>query len=234
MATFSQLVDSVTTEVSRPDMTTTVAEYLRQAIREVHLDPERATPVALWPNYAEAQVTADVDSAYHWLIPDTTRFQSLGMVRYDSVWVDGYQVHPTPLPRAGMSERLSHAYQQVGDRVIFKGYGGTGGVISIAYFQYPKALKYYPVATRPASYDEVDGYTYLPAYDVDDTTRESARLLTTNWLLERWDMILAEGMRAKIYKRLGDESRARLCYSAYMQLRAGLINSESADLGGPR
>ena len=126
------------------------------------------------------------------------------------------------------------AYQKVGDRVIFRGYGGTNGVISISYYQYPKALKYYALALRPASWDEESGYTYLDTYDVDDTTRDNARALTTNWLLERWDMVLSEGLRAKVYKRLGDENRARLCYSSYMQLRTGLINSELIDLGGVR
>jgi hypothetical protein len=234
VATFSGLIDAVLVEVARPDLLTHATTYLQQVIRECHLDPERGTPVCLWPNYAEAQVTADAEIAYQWPLPDTTRFQAINMVRYDSVWRDNYQVFALPLARTRAGNDQEHAYQLVGDRLIFKGYGGLGGVISISYYQYPRALKYYPLLSRPATYDEEAGYRYHASYDADDASRESARELTTNWLLERWPMVLEEGLRAKIYKRLGDETRARLCYSSFMQLRTGLINSEMIDLGGVR
>ena len=234
MTTFSQLVDSIVAETNRRDLLTTVASYLQQTIRECHIDPERNTALFLWPNYAEAQVTADSELAFAWQIPDTTRFQGLQAVRYDSVYEDGNVKFALPLVPGRVGSQQLHAYQLVGDRVIFKGYGGLNRTISIAYFQFPKALKYYTAALRPASYDVEAGYTYLPAHDVDATTRENARLLTTNWLLERWSMVLEEGVRAKIYKRLADTERARTCYSLYMGLRLGLQNTEGADLAGVR
>jgi hypothetical protein len=234
MTTFSQLIDNVLLETSRLDLLPHAISYLRQTIRECHLDPERNTAIFLWPNYAEDQVTADEESAYSWPIPDTTRFQGLQMVKYDSVFEDGYNVYALPMVpgRAGNDQR--RVYQQVGDQVIFRGYGGVGGIISLAYFEYPRSLKYYAEALRPATWDEESGYTYLPAYDLDDDTREAARGLTVNWLLERWDMVLEEGLRAKLYKRLSDTERARTCYSLYMSLRLGLQNSEQADLAGVR
>ena len=233
MSTFSQLVDEVVTETGRVDLRTTVVSYLHQTIRECHLDPERNTALFLWPNYQEAQVTADEDLAYAWPIPDTRLFQGVQAVRYDNVFDDGRTTYALPLVPGRVGEQQTRAYQQVGDRIIFKGYGGVGGVISLAYFEYPRTLKYYVVADRPASWDPVDGYTYHADY-VTDEERETARLLSTNWLIERWPMVLAEGLRAKIYKRLSDTERARTCYSLYMQLRLGLQNSEQADLGGVR
>lgn len=234
MTTASQIVDSIVAETSRADLKTTIVSYLQQTIRECHIDPERNTAVFLWPNYVEAQVTATAESAFSWQIPNTTRYQGVQMVRYDSVYEDGDVSFAMPLVpgRVGNSQR--HAFQQVGDRLIFKGYGGVGGVISIAYFEFPRALKYYDVATRPATWDDVNGYAYHADYSASDALKTTARLLTTNWLLERWPMVLEEGLRAKIYKRLSDTERARTCYSLYMQLRLGLQNSESADLAGVR
>jgi hypothetical protein len=232
VTTFSQLIDDVLAETSRLDLRQNAISYLRQTIRECHLDPERNTAIFMWPNYAEAQVTADVESAFSWQIPDTTRFQGLQMVRYDSVYEDGEQTYALPVTPSMPS--TARAYQLAGDRVIFRKYGGINGVISLAYYQFPVALKYYASADRPASWDEEVGYTYHADYDDDDDTKEAARLLTTNWLLERWPMVLEEGLRAKIYKRLSDTERARTSYSLYMSLRLGLQNTEQADLGGVR
>lgn len=234
MTTFSQLIDSIVAETNRRDLLTTLVSYLQQTIRECHLDPERNTALFLWPNYAEAQVTADSELAFAWQIPDTTRFQGMQAVRYDSVYEDGDVQFALPLVPGRVGSQQRYAYQKVGDRVIFKGYGGINRVISIAYFQFPKALRYYAAAERPATYDIVDGYSYAETVDDTDEAREAARLLVTNWLLERWSMVLEEGLRAKVYKRLADTERARTCYSLYMQLRLGLQNSESADLAGVR
>ncbi len=48
----------------------------------------------------------------------------------------------------------------------------------------------------------------------------------------RWSMVVEEGLRAKIYKRISDTERARTAYSLYAQQRQGLITSERADNGG--
>lgn len=232
MSTFSQLIDDVLAETARVDLLTHAVSYLRQVIRECHMDPERNTPIFMWPGYDEAQVTADVESAFSWQIPDTTRFQGLQMVRYDSVYENGEQTFALPFQPGRPTG--TRQYQLAGDRVIFSAYGGVNAVISLAYFQFPPALKYYTAANRPATWDEETGYSYHDDYDDTDELKEEARLLTTNWLLERWPMVLEEGLRAKIYKRLSDTERARTSYSLYGQLRLGLQNTESADLAGVR
>ena len=234
MTTFSQLVDAIIDETKRPDLLNPIASYLRQTIRECHLDPDRNTPLFMWGNYNEASIQADMEQGFYWLIPDLARFQGLLKVRYDSVFMDGDAVYAMPLVNNRVAESQYFAYQVAADRVLFKGYGGLNATISLAYYEYPRNLKYYPVGARPATYDEFDGYTYLTEFDTDDATREQARALVTHWLLLRWPTALEEGVRAKLYTRLGDEPRARLAYSAYMQIRAGLLNSEKADLAGAR
>ena len=70
-------------------------------------------------------------------------------------------------------------------------------------------------------------FTYLPAYDVDDTTRENAHLLITNWLLIRWEELIKEGVRAKLYKRVADQVRMRAAYSAFESARVAMGAAET-------
>src|SRR3546814_5049537 len=48
----------------------------------------------------------------------------------------------------------------------------------------------------------------------------------TNWILSRHEDVVAEGARAKVYKRLSYTERARTSYSMYMSLRGGFWRSE--------
>lgn len=52
----------------------------------------------------------------------------------------------------------------------------------------------------------------------------------TNWILERHEEMLAEGLRAKVYKRMADETRSRTSYSQYEAMRIGVTNTESLEL----
>lgn len=232
---FSELIDRICAEVSRVDLKSPAVTWLNQTIRECHFDPDRNTPVFLWPNYREDQVTSDEESAYYWPIPDTRVFQGIQAVRFDSVHNDGVAVFAQEAIPGRVGHDQLYAYQRAADRIIFKGYGGDGGIISIAYFEFPKSLAYYATASRPAVFNQVTGlWAYHADYNATAELQETARGLVSNWLLERWPMVLEEGLRAKIYKRLSDTERARTSYSMYSQQRAGLLNSELADLGGVR
>lgn len=235
MTTFSQLVDSITAETNRPDLLTSIISYANLTIREVHMEPSRGNAVHFRDNWREEQLISDLDERYSWTIPDVTIFQGLAAVRFDSVYRrDGrppYAIEQYPGRR---SEIEDYIWYRVAEKVYFGGavgYGGIDGIISLGWFEFPRALKYYPVSTRPASYDVEAGWTYLDGI-VTDEQKEAARNKVTNWLLMRWFTFLEEGLRAKIYKRLGDEARSRTSYSLFTQLRQGLFTSEVADLGG--
>lgn len=236
---FSELVDRICVEASRLDLKSIAAGYLNQTIRECHMDPAENTALFFWPNYREDQVIADVDSAFYWSIPNTRVFQGIQAARFDNVTDDeGNPIYAEELIPGKVGNKQDYAFQRTADRIIFKGYGGSGKTISIAYFEYPRSLQYYDVASRPATFNwESETWTYMTTptnYDQDDTTRETARGLVSNWLLERWSIVLEEGLRAKIYKRLSDDTRAKTCYSLYTQQRLGLQNSELADIAGVR
>lgn len=232
MTTFSQLVDEVLDETKRFDMRAQFAVYLNQTIREIHFEPERGNAVFFHDNYRESLLTADADEGFSWPIPDSAVFQGGMTARYDRQ-IDNngyprYAIQLTPGPRV---ERESYVFQRAGNSVVFKGYGGVGAPISFSWYEYPKSLKYYAPADRPASYDSEDGWTYAAGV-VSEEDQLAAQARVTNWILLRWNSVLIEGLRAKVYKRLADETRARTSYSLYSQLRNGLFTSEISQFNG--
>jgi hypothetical protein len=228
MTTFSQLVDSILLETRRPDLKAEVIRYANQSIRECFFEPERNTVVFMRSAYREALVIPTVDTGASWDVPNPGVFQGVGAVRYDSVG----GVYAKMLNPGKRFDSEQYVFQHAGDRLVFKGYGGVGGRILIAYYEFCRAHKYYEVAERPASYDVDLGWSYLPAFDIDETTRMTARIMVTNWLLMGWNTVLEEGLRAKIYKRLSDDARQRVSYSLWMQQRKGIISTEQAELVG--
>ena len=227
MTTFSQLVDRIVDETRRPDLRNDICEYLNQTIRELHFTPNQGSAIAYRENLTELQLTANSEEAFTWAIPNPQTFQQMQAVRFDSlysrsnVWVYAREV----VPNRGMAN-LDVFYYRAGSTFVFSGYGGLNSTISLAYYEYPRRLKYRFSANRLASFDDELGWTYHDDWDATDELKLDARNLSSNWLLLRWADVVSEGLRAKIYKRLSDDSRARTCYSLYSQLRVGLFTSE--------
>lgn len=227
MTTFSQIVDELTTELLRPDFTEVISEYLNQTIREIHARRQTGNPVLYDANRLEVEVLVASLPAT-WTIPSVPKFQTLETVYYQERGVYALKRHPSRAFDNGLNNNDPYWYRS-GGSIIFNGIL-EGETVKLSYFEFPARLKYYTAATRPATYDfEAESYTYLAAYDVNDTTRENARNLTTNWLLLRWASTLKEGVRAKVYKRLGEKDRAGMCFSAFEAQREGLLSSETFD-----
>lgn len=227
MTTFSQLVDLMATELMRPDLKQVqIAQYLNQAIREIHFDPQSNNAIQYRENFTETQLTASVETGFTWEYPNPDRFQAIQVVKYDNVWDRDSQMYPPEMIPSRALAGLKCFYYRAGGVFAFAGYGGTNAKISIGYYEFPKRLKYYAVADRPASYDPEDGWTY-GAGIVTDEDKLEARLKVSNWLLLRWDTVLEEALRAKVYKRVSDTERARTSYSMYLTLRRGLVTAES-------
>lgn len=237
MTTFSQLVDKMVLETRRPDMRTEFCTFLNQTIREVHFEPSRGNVVFFNDNYKEARITVDADSRMLWQIPVVANFQGMAAVRFDNQFTRrGEQIYAKLVPPGPMLESSDYYYYRAGTTFVFGGrigYGPIGSTISLAWYEYPRALVYYPAGKRPAEYDLEYGFKYNDEMVVDPNDRVEAENMVTNWLLLRWFTVIEEGLRAKIYKRLSDDNRQRTSYSLYMQLRQGLYTSEVADLGGP-
>lgn len=224
--TFSQLVDKMVQETLRPELRVQVASYLNQAIREVHFDPQTNGAMKFKDNFTELSLTAGVESGFTWEIANPDRFQAMQVVQYPNVYVDDKESFPEELvPSRGMVGKTRFYYRASGV-YVFKGYGGVNGIVNLGFYEYPRALKYYPVDQRVATYDDVMGWTYADTV-VTPGDEALARQMTSNWLLIRWDTVLEEALRAKVYKRLEQTERARTSYSLYTALRRGLVTSES-------
>lgn len=233
MFTFSQLVDDLVSETKRPDLVSEISRFLNQTIRELHATPDRNATIFYEENFNEVSLTADTETGYTWEITNPTRFQKMAGVRFSSVYdSDG---NPAWAELAATGPRMNHAdwyYYRVGGTFVFSGYGGVDGVIDLGYYEFPRSLNYFASAARPATYDEDTGWTYHTDYNGTAELQETARGMVSNWLILRWNQIIAEGLRAKVYKRVSDDSRARTCYSLYQSLRQGLWTSETAQFYG--
>ncbi len=230
MYTFSQMVDEMVSETKRPDLVSEIARYVNQTIREVHFDPERNVALFFPENLREVQIVATSEYGQAWEIPNPQTFQQmLGVAlpaRFDG---RGQAIWSKETSPGRHLNDLEYFHYRVGGSYVFSGYGGIGGIINLAYYEYPRSHKYFTAPTRPAQYDPDEGWTYAAGVTTPEL-QEAARIITTNWLLMRWSDVISEGVRAKLYKRLSDTERARTCYSMFKSLAKGLWTSETASL----
>jgi hypothetical protein len=228
MTTFSQLVDKMVLECKRPDMVAEIATYLNQTIRELHAHPQTGGIIFYADNLKEDRVTVVTsDGTYAWQGIKPGVYQGGLRARYDAVWQDNQPVWPREVTPGRHMEQHKHRFYRSGQQIFFTGCGGVGSTISLLWYEYPPSLTYGVTGTRPAILG-VDGtWTYAPAYDTDETTRAVARDLVTNWLLLRWSMVLEEGIRAKVYKRVADTERAATSYSMYSAQRMNVFTGEA-------
>lgn len=230
MFTFSQMVDEIVSEVKRPDLTSEIARYVNQTVRECHFDPERNAVQFYRNNGKELAITSTTEASHVWRIPNPTTFQKLAGVQYPIKFGgDGQSVWPTETTPGRHLKDLDYYFYQAGDSFVFSGYGGVGVPINLYYFAFPASLPYFRANCRPMEYDYLGTKKYSADW-IHEHARDDATLLCTNWVLQRWSDIVSEGVRAKLYKRVSDTERARTCYSLYAQLRKGLVTSESATL----
>lgn len=233
MTTHSQLVDAIIRETHRPDLLSDISDYLNQTVRELHFTPEKGNAIFYQENLRESQLTANLEEGFVWQIPYPALFQGMQAVRYDSLFArDNKPVYSRELlPGRAMSNH-EHYHYRAGDTYAFSGYGGLNSNISIAYYEYPRRLRYRVEAERLVQWDDDLGWvSYHADWDDTDELMLDARNLSSNWILVRWRDVVAEGLRAKVYKRLSDDGRARTSYSLYSQLRQGLFTSEISSGG---
>lgn len=161
MTTFSQLVDEIVRETRRPDLLADIAEYLNQTIREMHFTPDKGNAILYRENLRELQLVANSESSFTWSIPNPATFQMMQAVRYDSVHShDGKPVYaPERVPGRGLNNQTIF-YYRAGGVYVFAGYGGLNATISLAFYEYPRELKYRDSIDRLATYDVETGWAY--------------------------------------------------------------------------
>jgi hypothetical protein len=231
VTTFSQAVDTVIEETSRPDMKSMIVQYLNQTIRELHTDTLTKLPVGFTSNLVEDEVEVDVESdeAFLWTIPSTHNFQMMESAYYDYVGEYAKQKNPSTAFLFTADANSEYYWYRTGpSQIAFSGHGGSAYTVKLAWFEHCRRLIYYPVATRPATWsDESQTYTYHADYDGTDEERLDALDLTTNWILERYEDLILNGVRAKIWIRIGEESRGKMAYSQFESNRPTMVATET-------
>lgn len=228
MTTFSQLVDSLVLEHNRPDLRAAIESYVNLTIRELHTASKSGGSIYYLANLLEDQITADVAEGFTWDIPRPHVFQKLEAVRFDSFGTGkgAYPKERTP-SSLQIQSQFDRLFYRSGSTIAFINYGGVDAVISLAWYEMPRILRYYQAAARPATWDvDSQSFTYITGYSGTDDLKLEARELTTNWVLDRWEELVAQGVRTKIYARAGDEIRSKLAYSTFEALRPGMVSAE--------
>lgn len=226
MTTFSQMVDLLAKEIVRPDMVTMLPDYLNQTIRELHTNAQTSLPVLYNDNRMEGEIVLDStvndNDNYVWPLPNINRLQVVEAVYFHYCRRYAQLKSPGVARVPNIHDPLRELYYyRIANSVVFSRPGGEGDKVDISYFLYPKRLVYYPSASRKVTYDqESELFTYSNGGTVADLPNY------TNWLLSRHPDCLMEGVRAKAYKRMDDQNRARLAYSQFESARAGLIATE--------
>lgn len=227
MTTFSQLVDEMTKETVRPDLQDFIASAINQTIREVHTGPQ-GQRLRLAANRVELgiEVPSSQPRKYDWEIPNFQIFQASEAYYYQDVGRYAKERRPgtVRMSRDRDLNDVSYWYQS-GAAICFFGYGGSGAVILASLFYYPRSLVYYPERGRPA---EIDPLTLQWEFNPDNSfIDDTAMRRTSNWLLQRHTDLIREGVRAKVWKRLGDQTRAPIAYSAFQDMRLSFASQES-------
>lgn len=231
MTTFSQLVDRIANEIVRPDMINMLPAYLNQTIREVHANAQTNMPVFFSENRKEELLTVDAltdeTGAFVWSLTLPALLQKIEAVWYGRIGRYVYEGNPrTALNTNPFNPNAEYFYYRVGTNLVFAKAGGVGDKIRLSYFLFPRSLVYYEASARPAYWDNENQQFMIKAGQIPATAFD----LTTNWILQKHEEMLAEGLRAKAYKRMDDAARARMCYSQYESMRLSMQNTESLNV----
>lgn len=230
--TFSQMADELARELVRPDFLTSglIPALINQTVREMYTGstagPTPGRVIRFTDDLVEAVITPDTDNVYNWTIPNLMTYQSTGEVYYPRVQREAMQTTPIER-RSGDRSPIGEEFNfyRSGPVLVFRGFGSAGNEIWYSGFWYVRSLVYRPESTRWASYDlETDQWSYLPD---SGKPPEEAQLLSTNWIIQRWTDTIKEGVRAKAFKRLGDEVRSRSSYSLFENQRFAMQQQET-------
>lgn len=218
-STFSALIDEVKLRSQRRDRESDIVSYARSTIRECQV-------LAYFEqDLVELSVTTTA-APHSWSRP--TRLRTILAAKPQAKYTrHGEAMYFKNRPPGSKVRAVPYYLYLSGDTYVLTGDEFESGiVVDIAYFAYSRKFVYYATGSRPATFDpETETWTYLAAYDTDDTTRETARELVTNWILTHWYDLILEGTLAKIFKAVGDE-RSRTAFSLYKQMQKDLLSSE--------
>lgn len=225
MTTFSQLVDDIVKELLRPDMKDTIATYTNQTIRDVHFRPNVNSPILYDANRYESEEPVLTDGTWLWSIPSNTRFQDVEAIFIEELGVYVKRKNPRVALEQSFEPDANLYWYRSGPAIAIQGVV-AGWTAKFSYHMFPRTLGYKPTAganARLIQFDaDADEYTLIAGGAPSEAQLETE----THWILQRWADSVKEGVRAKIWKRLGDMERTRMAYSAFESMRTSIWNTE--------
>lgn len=222
MTTFSQLVDSVVVELVRPDQRGNIASYLNQTLRELHFRPGHNSPILYEENRREDDPAINTDGVWLWPVPNPATFHDVEAIFLPELGIYVPRKNPRITRNQSFEPYADVFYYRGGSTIAISGVK-NGWTAQISYHVFPRSLAYQLPASRIVEYNPETG-----EYERKNggTPSQAEMDAATNWLLQRWDTVIAEGLRAKAWKRIGDEGRARMCFSAFESMRTSITNGE--------
>jgi len=224
--TFSQLVDRAVSRSLRTDRQTDIEDFVNQTIRELHADDE-GRPYFYAKNLVEDEITTTAETQFTWVPPNT--IQRVRTFQYAGVRTRDFPTGVYPefrAPGRGQNNQ-DYYYYRAGTYFAFKGYGGNGQTINVAYYAYPKRLVYFATADRPATWDdETETFTYHANYSATAALKAEAEALVQNWVIRDWYDITVEGTMAKVFKLIGNTERAATHFSLFQRQRGIMLSTE--------
>lgn len=222
MTTFSQLVDDMIAEVVRPDQLVAIASYVNQTVREMHFKPGTNAPIFYDANRSEDELDITTDGSWLWQLPTPMQFHDVEAIYLPVPGVYARKKNPR-ITKEESNEPFADIFWYRGGSTVSISGVRNGWKAEVSYFTFPRSLVYQAPADRIITYDpSTGGYTRKNG----GTPSEAEMLAATNWMLERWDEIVKEGVRSKIWKRLADGDRARMYFSGFEAQRSSVWNAE--------
>ena len=163
-----------------------------------------------------------------WPTPRT--FRQMQAVRYDG---HCYAMHQQP--NRNQNQYCEYWYKLGGHHVFV----GWKEVVDLFYISYPPHFKYFTPTERPAVLDRGTGqFMYRAGLGPhvsslgNATTHDMLERQVYDWMLDRWQSLVVDGVLTKLYVALGDE-RAAQHNAMYQRDKQHMIQTERVSTPGP-
>ena len=227
MPTYTEMVESLILESRRPDMRLVIAADLNSTIRDLHfrtVGGDGGAPVRYSNNLVEDELTLAGSAPYMWDIPRPALFMAM-----EDVFCRNRNIHlelrsPKTIHRLSTDFTALAIYYRSGPAIVMGGVY-SGDSIAISYYEYLGGLRLKTPDAQVIRSTETPGI-YERISDSGVPT-EAELAAETNWLLDKYDMVIREGVLSKLYRRINDLDRAKMSYSAFESGRISIQNTEA-------
>lgn len=226
MATFSELVDSLVSELHRPDRLASIAQAVNATIRELHFATKETGghPLKYLDNLQELTLQP-TQAATVWDLPSPSTFCAIEAIRCTARGINLAEVRPSQLESAVLSPRFRASYYRSGQSLAMSNLI-PGSKLLIAYYTYLPALTYYPVSSRGIVSVPGPELRYVTTNPAGESPNANQLAAETNWMIDRHEQVIRAGVLARHYNAINDLDRAARHFSAYDSARISMQRAE--------